>query len=267
MKKVKRTNLLTTTAAVVTMFVSGASYACNPGEVCGLNLEINDDKVVNIEGLGGVDISGITVVGDTEVTVDVPASVQNVVEFSQTNVGNVSSNLDYKGQWIAGDFTSQIASIANSADIELDGDSAVEAGQDNSGDVTAFGDYELNHLVEIDNIEIDVTAVANNANINNGDGDSILDISQNNTGEVVTASLDAVFNGQIALTEAEIDINVSAIGNNVSAADGFIVSSISQHNCADIEAVANVEVNGMRDPINVTAVGNNLQISRINVNN
>lgn len=267
MKKVKRTNLLATTAAVVTMFVSGASFACNQGEVCGLDLEINDDKVVNIEGLGGVDISGITVTGDTQVEVEVPATVQNVVEFSQTKIGDINSTLNYKGQWIAGDFESQVASIANSASIELDGDSAVEAGQDNAGDVVATGHYELNHLVAIDSIKIDVTAVANNASISDGNGSSILDISQNNTGDEVTAELDARFNGQAALTNADIDINVSAIGNNVSADDGFIVSSIAQHNCADIEAIANVTVNGMRDPVNVTAVGNNLQISRINVNN
>jgi hypothetical protein len=266
MKKVKTTKLLATTAAVVAMFASSA-YACGEGEVCGLGLEINDDKVVNIEGLGGVDISGINVNGDAEVSVDVPDSVQNVVEFSQTNIGDVYSDLNYKGEWIAGDFSSQIASIANSADIELDGDSAIEAGQDNSANVTAYGDYELNHLVEIDSINLDVTAVANNANISDGNGSSILDISQNNTGHNVTASLDAVFNGQAALANAEVDINVSAIGNNVSAEDGFIVSSIAQENCADITAIADVEVNGFRDPINVTAVGNNLQISRVNVGN
>lgn len=267
MKKVRNTKLLATTAAVVSMFVSTSAFSCGDGEVCGLNLEINDDKVVNIEGLGGVDLSGITVVGDTEVTVDVPASVQNVVEFSQVNTGDVYSDLNYKGQWIAGDFSSQVASIGNSASIEVDGDSAIEGVQDNTGNVTAYGDYQLNHLVEIDSISIDVTAVANNANISDGNGSSIFDIAQNNTGENVTASLDAVFNGQRALTEAEIDINVTAVGNNLSAEDGFIVSSITQHNCADITAVADIEVNGMRDPINVTAVGNNLQISRINVGN
>ncbi|MDA0781736.1 MAG: hypothetical protein PQ612_02980 [Rickettsiales bacterium] len=266
MKKVRKTGLLAT-AAFVSMFASNVAYSCPDGEICGLNLEINDDKVVNIEGLGGIDISGITVTGNAEVSVDVPTSVQNVVEFSQTNIGNIYSDLNYKGQWIAGDFSSQVASIANSADIELDGDSAVEAAQDNSADVTAYADFELNHLVEIESIDLDVTAVANNANISDGNGNSILDISQNNTGHNVTASLDAVFNGQQALTQADIDINVSAIGNNVSAEDGFIISSIAQHNCADITAVADIEVNGMRDPINVTAVGNNLQISRVNVGN
>lgn len=263
MKKFTKIKLLSTTAAIATIFASSLSYACPADEVCGLDLTINDDRIINIEGIGGVDLSGVNVANVGDVDVKLPETVENAIEFSQTNLGNVTSKLDYKGQWVEGDFEAQVASIGNNVSIDLEGSNAVEGGQNNSGDIHAEGDFAMLHLVEIDSISIDTTAVGNSANVG-GTGDAIIDIAQDNTGNKVDAFLDANFNGQGALGDSNIDINVAAIGNNLSIEnDGFVSASLAQNNCADINAIANIGVYAMRDPITVTAVGNNLQISRI----
>lgn len=259
-------NYLFATAAVASLFAANISHACKPGEVCeGLTLEINDDRVFNVEGIGGIDLTGLDIRGTGHIDVDTPNPVQNAIEVTQTNRGDINSTLEYKGQFIAGDFESAVTGIANNVSIALEDTNAVEGGQDNTQNVVATSDLELLHLVAIDSISASVTAVANTATVE-GTGDTIIDFGQENTGHEVTATLDGLFQGQGALGNADVDLNVTALGNNLSVlGDGGVVGSLAQHNNADITAAARVTVNSMKDPLNVTAVGNNLSISRINV--
>lgn len=276
MKTFKKLGLLSTTAAMMSLALANASYAtsiegplnefCPAGEVCkGLTLEINDDRVLNIEGLGGVDLSGVEIKGVETIAVEMPNPVQNAIEASQTNVGDITASTHYKGQFISGDFESATSAIANNLSVGLTGSNALEGAQKNTGEVSATADVEMLHLVDIDSIDISVTSVANNASVE-GTNDSIVDFGQENLGREVVASLDSTFMGQAALGDADVDINVSAISNNLSiSGDGLVSASLAQHNCADVTASAKVNMQAMRDPINVTAVGNNLSISRINV--
>ncbi|MET0154531.1 MAG: hypothetical protein ABW189_00275 [Rickettsiales bacterium] len=265
MKKVKLYALLAMGASAMAMTAAKASYACGAGEVCGLDLYVNDSKFVNIEGAGGVDISGLKVEGAHTIDIVVPGAVKNAMEFSQKNTGKINSELNYYGQFISGKFESQTAAIANNANIQLKGSTAMEAAQDNNQSVTAKANLTLNHLVEIGDIDLNVTSVANSATFGT-DGNLILDMAQNNTGAKVDARLDTLLQGQNALADADVSVNVAALGNNLSVtSQDFTSASVSQHNCADISSLAKVTINGMKDPVNVTAMGNSIQIAPVKV--
>jgi hypothetical protein len=148
MKKFTKTNLLSTTAAIATIFVSSLSYACPANEVCdGLDLTINDDRIINIDGLGGIDLSDVNVSGAGDINVELPETVENAIEVSQTNSGDVKAKLDYKGQFIAGDFESKVAAIGNNVSVDLTGSNAIEGGQNNTGNISAesFSTFSLSH--------------------------------------------------------------------------------------------------------------------------
>ena len=263
MKLVKQT--LMATVATVAIFSAAPAFAvvtpCQSGEVCGLDLNvgINTDKTIG--GLGGIDLSHVEVIGTGPVTVNTPNPVANAFEFSQQNNGDVSSVLNYRGDWIAGNFVSKVSAIANNASVSTVGSTAIESVQDNNGDVTASSDISMAHLVAIKGVDVSVTAVGNNASVTTT-GDLVADTLQNNQGNV-TATSDLTLMGQSALTTANINLDVTAIGNNFSAKDnGALIGSVAQANCGDVTAVGNVSVNGFYDPINVTAIGNNLSISK-----
>ena len=258
---VKKQVLLAVTASFA-LLASTSAFAgqCKPNEVCGLDLDVDINTDRAIEGTGGVDVSGVNVEGTGDITVKVPTQVDNAFEFSQNNIGDVNSNLKYQGEWIAGDFESSVASVGNNASISTTGSIGLEGVQNNSGDINASSNVKMTHLVGIKSININSTAVANNMSFTSTD-DLVLDTIQNNTGDDVNASADVLLMGQQALTTADVNVEVAAVGNNLSASyDGNLVGSSVQENCADIDARANVTVLGMKDPVNVTAVGNNLSI-------
>lgn len=266
MQVVRKPILLVAITATLLASTSAFAGQCRPNEVCGLNLDVDINTDRNIEGTGGVDLSGVNVEGVGDITVNVPQQVGNAIEFNQNNLGDVNSSLKYQGEWIAGDFESSVAAVGNNASISTIGATAVEGIQNNSGDINANSNVKLLHLVAIDSVDISATAVANNISVTSTD-DLVLDTIQNNTGDDVNASADVLLMGQRSLTTADVNVEVAAVGNNLSASyDGSLVGSVVQENCADIDARANVTVLGMKDPVNVTAVGNNLSI-RLPVNN
>ncbi len=255
--------LLVTTVASAALFVSASAFAagCPQGEVCGLDLDINNNTSKTIDGLGSVDLSGINIEGAGEIGVNVPNPVNNAFEFSQTNAGNVNSTLNYYGEWISGNFVSKTSAIANNASITTNGSAALESVQDNGGDVNAVSNITMTHLVSIKGVDVSVTGVGNNASFDTT-GDLVVDSLQNNQGNISAYSNLNLY-GQAALTTADVNVEVAAIGNNFSGKhDGSLIGSVIQANCGDVNAVADVNVYGMKDPVNVTAVGNNISISR-----
>jgi len=252
-------------ASAMAIMASSPASACGAGEVCGLNLYVHDSKFYDIAGMDGVDLTGLHVKNASQINVETPKNIANTAEFSQKNTGDINANLDYYGQFIAGDFESQVAALGNNAAIEFNGGAAIEGAQLNTGSVTAKSNVTMNHLVEIASIDLNVTAVANSASFDMS-GDAILDMAQSNTGDKVTARLDTLLQGQAALADADVDIAVTAVGNNLSLNhDGFIAASIAQENCADVDATAKVTINGMKDPVNVTAMGNSIQIAPVKI--
>ena len=235
----RKTTLLTTTAVAISMMISSAASACNPGEVCDLQLN--------------------------QVTIDVelPDSVSNAISNYQNNTGNITTDLDYQGQWIEGDFEVNLTYVANSASVELDGNAAFDSHQINSGNVTAtYDNSQLLHLTEIENISVSLTAVGNTATLDTT-GSALLDSYQDNTGSEVSVTLGADFYGQGALTDADMSIDLTAVANTVSIEhEGSVIANSVQNNMADVSAVADITLNGMRDPINLTAIGNNFSVSK-----
>lgn len=264
MKLVKKSALAATSAVALALLVSGTAFAagCGDDEVCGLdvNVDVNADRTIN--GMGGIDLSNVTVNADGEITVNLPTSVTSALEFSQENVGEVNSYLNYKGQFVPGEFYSTVTAMGNSASIQTNGGTSIEGVQNNSGDIHASGNLELLHLIAIESVNLNVNAIGNNANFDST-GDLVVDSIQNNTAGTVDAYATVLLQGQSAVTTADVNVDVTAIGNNFGGKhDGALVGSIVQANCADVTAGADITVNGMRDPVNVTAVGNNISISR-----
>ncbi len=262
MKKFNKTNLLSTTVAIATVFMSTLSNACPANEVCdGLNVTTNSNRVINIEGLGVVDLKKVNVTGIGEVKLEAPKNIGSVIEQNQVNSGNVKAELDYKGDFIKGDYAAKVNAIGNNIGIEKKGGLGFEGSQKNTGDITATVDSELSHLVEIKNVSFDVVALANNASFTS-DGGIVGDLAQINSGKKVTASLDTTLRGQGALADALLEVDVTALGNNLSITnDALGLGSYSQENCADISAIAKIDLAAFKDPISVSAIGNNFQVS------
>lgn len=265
---IKRSNLLSTAAALALVAFAAPAFAtdttgtCPHGEVCGLDLNVHLNTDRTFSGLGGVDLSNVEVEGAGTITVPTPTNVTNAIEINQNNKGNVQSTLHYVADGVFGNWESAVTAIGNNASIETIGNTAVEGVQNNAGNINAYAGVTLYH-VGANSIDLSVTGVGNNASVDST-GDLIVDMLQNNTAQYVQAATNLGLYGA-GVANADLNVDVTAIGNNFSGThNGTLIGSIVQENCANINAAASIEAYQLRDPINVTAVGNNISIKRAN---
>lgn len=228
----------------------------NTGEaLADVDLTINTDQT--IEGLGGVDLDNVVVRPHKNIPVNLPSSLENAVEFSQINKGDISATKNLTTNGVQ-EMEASATAIANVVSLELVGDAGLEGSQFNGGNINAslnttqFGVQESNSTV---------TAIANaiNATI---EGDAVFDLNQTNDADSVTATLNAnIYARRGTLTE--VNTAATAIGNVISLElDGVAVGSAVQTNYADVTATNNDYINARWDPATATAIGNALNITQ-----
>ena len=249
-------------------FNASASNLCpgNTDEVC--NITVNTDKIIDIDGIGDIDLSGVDVIApDTEISIDLPANVNAAIEFKQKNTGDVTNTVNYHGDALTGEFEFNANSIANIAtyDAQVDGATvAIEAGQMNYGDVTVASNVTLDRMQELETIDINVNAIGNSMTASNP-GDTIVDFAQINDAGDVSATLNANFYAvRETISGTDTNINVNAIANTFSLeSDGNVIASLAQVNHANVSTNVNIVMDGLRDPINVKAIGNSINLRGI----
>lgn len=249
-------------------FNASASNLCpgNTDEVC--NITVNTDKVIDIDGIGDIDLSGVDVIApDTEISIELPANVNAAIEFKQKNTGDVTNTVNYYGDALTGEFDFNANSIANIATYEAQVDGAtvaIEAGQKNYGDVIVSSNVTLDRMQELETIDINVNAIGNSMTASNP-GDTIVDFAQINDAGDVSATLNANFYAvRETISGTDTNINVNAIANTFSLeSDGNVIASLAQVNHANVSTNVNIVMDGLRDPINVNAIGNSINLSGI----
>ena len=246
-----------TATAIAALFALGVGSAY-AGSVTELttdltgHLDVNLDKTFDIEGTGGVDLTGISTTGAGEITVEVPASVDNAIEFSQGNWGDVSATKNYVSSGVE-EVEASATAIANVAAIEVPGSLSLEASQINDGNVTSRANVTA---WGADVVDVSSTAIANAISATVG-GDAVFDISQFNEGHV-TAKANVTATGVGEVTTA-----ATAIGNVVSIElDGHAIGSIDQMNKGAITAYNSDRINAGFDPATATAIANAISITQ-----
>lgn len=259
------------TALIPALFAFNANASVcpdNPNEIC--NIEINTNKIIDIDGIGDIDLTAVDVIApDTEITINVPDAVDAAIEFKQKNTGDITTEVHYYGDALTGEFEFNANSIANTAsyDAQVDGATvAIEGAQFNSGDVSTEATVTLDRMQNLDTIDINVNAIGNTATVVNS-GDTIVDFGQVNEGGEIVASLNAGFYAnQQTISGTDTNINVNAIANNFTLeSDGNVLASLAQVNHADVSANVHIVMDGLRDPINVNAIGNSISIRGIEI--
>ncbi len=185
--------------------------------------------------------------------------------------GDTVINLDYNKDI-------DVTGAVNVPTVDMEGvDADISVNQFNhDSPVTAVGNVSNNTGAGgagITDLEVDVTAVGNNASIELNTDDTVIGAVQGNQNGGALA-IGTISNNRINLGEEDaVELNVTAVGNNltVSSADpdatvsGTKLGSIQYNYESPVTAVGSISQNGfgvnpmVRDPeLTVTAVGNNL---------
>ena len=230
------------------------AIACDGCDVNPIEIHLQDE--LYLTGTGGLKLSNVSVVvPDVDVIIPVPLELDNAIELSQSNSGDISATKDL---WVDGvdEMEASATAMANVANIDVEGGLALEGSQINSGDVMASLDITSRHGETVD---VTSTAIGNAVNATTS-GDAIFDMHQSNTGSAVTATLDAnVMGGGVG----EVNTAATAIANSFTLdMAGTAIGSIVQENCADVTAINNDTINVFRDPATATAIGNAINITR-----
>ncbi|MEZ5834736.1 MAG: hypothetical protein R3D03_03270 [Geminicoccaceae bacterium] len=107
---------------------------------------------------------------------------------------------------------------------------------------------------------ITATAIGNAVNATTT-GDAIFDMRQTNSGDTISAMVDANIHGTGGV--GEVNTAATAIANSFSINfDGSAIGSVAQENCADVIASNTDTINVWRDPATATAIGNAINITK-----
>lgn len=260
-----------TATAIAALFAFGASQAMatsdeKPGGVKAAisnvtttydltgNVEVTLDKSFVIDGTGGLNLRNVEVIADREIKVNVPATVDNAVEFSQGNWGHVTAKKIIVTDGVD-DMVVSATAAANIATVDVDGSLSLEASQVNDGAVTATVDTTQWHAGDVD---VTATAIGNLISAT-ATGDGIFDVSQNNEGNVY-AAVDAEIYGRGI---GEVNTAATAIGNSFSLElDGVAIGSIDQMNTGNVTAINDDIIHTRKDPATATAIANAISITR-----
>lgn len=215
-------------------------------------IEVNLDKNFDIEGTAGLDLTNVEVIVDGTVDVEVPASVDNALEFQQGNWGDVTARKDFFSRGVT-DVEVSSTAIANVVAIEVPGSLALEGAQINDGNITARADVTV---IGAETVDVTATAIANAVTATVG-GDVIVDLSQSNEGNVFAQTEVDVWG------VGEINTAATAIGNVVALEiDGNAIGSIDQMNKGNITALNSDSINARFDPATATAIANAISITQ-----
>ena len=200
------------------------AVACDGCDVNPIEIHLQDE--LYLTGTGGLKLSNVSVVvPDVDVIIPVPLELDNAIELSQSNSGDISAtkNLSIDG---VETMEASATAMANVANIDVEGGLALEGSQINSGDVMASLSIGA---VGSDSVDVTSTAIGNAVNATTS-GDAIFDMHQSNTGGSITAMLEADIHGNGV---GEVNTAATAIANSFTLdMAGTAIGSIVQENCA-----------------------------------
>lgn len=215
-------------------------------------IEINLDKTFDINGTGGLDLQNVEVSGFGDITVDVPATVDNALEFSQGNWGDVTAKKNFTSFGVQ-DVEVAATAIANVVSIEVPGSLALEGVQVNDGAVTAIANV---NAFGAETVDVTATAIGNAVSATVG-GDAVVDLSQSNHGNIFAEA------NVFATGVGEVNTAATAIANVASLElDGNFIGSIDQVNKGNVTALNNDTINARFDPATATAIANAISITQ-----
>ena len=231
-----------------------SAVSCDGCEIDSIEVNLRNERWLT--GTSGVKLNNVTTVApDVDILVPVPLQLENALEISQDNQGDITATKDLFADNVD-DLEASATAMANVANIDVEGGLALESVQTNSGDVVSSLSVISRHG---ETVNVTSTAIGNAINATTT-GDAVFDVNQENTGGTISASLEAEVYGTGV---GEVNTAATAIANTFSLdMEGSAIGSVVQQNCADVTATNTDIIDVWRDPATATAIGNAINITK-----